>query len=162
MTEWTILSFHVGGIFNICLGGIFNNNNWFAQDFIFILIPKDELIGQHNLPVGEPLPNLSLGLLKRGKPQSLIQQSIWDCASFWVCLGVKYVFKWAWDPSCLPETKASYLFWTGGRLMLENNECVSIAVMLWLDASVNNIISNNKEAKAPVVSRQFISGCHWP
>lgn len=35
-----------------CLRDIFNNN-WFAQDFIFILIPKDELIGLHNLPMGE-------------------------------------------------------------------------------------------------------------
>lgn len=50
--------------------------------------------------------------------------------------------------------------------MLEDNRCVSIAVMVfpsqpWLDASGNNIISNNIEAKAPVVLMQFVSGCHW-
>lgn len=48
--------------------------------------------------------------------------------------------------------------------MLEDNKCVTITVMVflsqpWLDASGNNIISNNKEAKTPLVLKQFVSDC---
>lgn len=50
--------------------------------------------------------------------------------------------------------------------MPEDNECVSITVMVfpsqpWLAASGNNIIGNNIENTAPAALMQFVSACHW-